>query len=157
MLHVVNGDLLNSNEQYIVHQCNCVTTTAAYLAHAIFEKFPYSDVYSARVTNDTPGNILIRGDGKDQRYIIALFGQYFPGFPKYADSSKDGVKARQKYFHQGLLKIAKIPSLQSVAFPYGIGCGAAGGNWDIYSRIIMNFANYLNDKVEVYIYHLDGA
>lgn len=178
MLHSVKGDLFESKEKYIVHQCNCVTTRAAHLAYHMFRRFPYADVYSPRALHggdkkhaedlmkhpddvvpqrDTPGDIIIRGNGEDQRYVIALLGQYFPGFPKYPDSKKDGAKARQKYFYQGLWKIANIPSLESVAFPYGIGCGAAGGDWDIYYKILQNFAEYLDGTADVYIYRLDGV
>lgn len=178
MLHSVKGDLFESKEKYIVHQCNCVTTRAAHLAYHMFKQFPYADVYSPRAGKggdaahvdsvldpeaelqpyeDKPGDIIIRGNGEDQRYVIALLGQYFPGFVRYPDSKKDGVKARQKYFYDGLWKIAQIPSLESVAFPYGIGCGAAGGDWDIYYKILQNFAEYLDGTADVYIYRLDGV
>jgi O-acetyl-ADP-ribose deacetylase (regulator of RNase III) len=178
MLHSVEGDLFESKEKYIVHQCNCVTTRAAHLAYHMFKQFPYADVYSPRAGKggdaahadsvldpeaelqpyeDKPGDIIIRGNGEDQRYVIALLGQYFPGAVRYPDSKKDGVKARQKYFYHGLWKIAQIPSLESVAFPYGIGCGAAGGDWNIYYRILQNFAGYLDGKADVYIYRLDGV
>lgn len=178
MLHLVKGDLFESKERYIVHQVNAVTTRAAHLAYYMFKRFPYSDVYSPRALRDgdkkhaenllkhpdevsfdedKPGDIIIRGNGKDQRFVIALLGQYFPGPVRYPDSKKDGFKARQKYFHQGLWKIAQIPSLESVAFPQGIGCGAAGMSWDIYYKILQNFAEYLDGKAEVYIYHLKGA
>ncbi len=178
MLHSVKGNLLASKEKYIVHQCNCVTTRAAHLAHSIFKRFPYSDIYSPRdgkdgdtahvdstlnpeaalkPYEDKPGDIIIRGNGDDQRYVIALLGQYFPGFARYPDSKKDGVKARQQYFYQGLLKIAQIPSLKSIAFPYGIGCGAAGGDLAVYSKMIWSFAKHLEGKSEVYVYHLEDS
>lgn len=177
MLNEIEGDLFKSPEKYIVHQCNCVTTRAAHLAYHMFKQFPWSDVYSPRdgfgdkhhadslmkdiddvkPYHDIPGDILIRGNGKDQRYVIAILGQYYPGFVRYTDSEKDGIKARQKYFHQGLWKIAQIPSLESVAFPYGIGCGAAGGDWQTYHKIIQNFADYLDGTAEVYIYRLPGV
>ena len=37
-LQIVNGDLLNAKEPYIVHQCNCTSTNAKALAHFIFTK-----------------------------------------------------------------------------------------------------------------------
>ena len=153
MFKVVENDLFTSKEKYIVHQVNCVTIKASYLAYHMFKRFPHSDVYSFRSHKDVPGDIIIRGDGEGQRYVIALLGQYFPGSVRYFNSKKDGIKARQNYFYQGLWKIAQIPSLESVAFPHGIGCGVAGGDWDTYYRILQNFAEYLKDTADVYIYH----
>jgi len=185
MLHEIEGDLFESPEKYIVHQCNCVTTRAAHLAYHMFKRYPYSDVYTPRSgfgdklhadlllgnideapspqtiemmrQEDVPGDILIRGNGKDQRYVIAILGQYFPGFVRYADSEKDGFKARQRYFRSGLRKIAQIPSLESIAFPYGIACGAAGGDWQTYYRMLQDFAENLVPSAKVYIYRLPGA
>ena len=34
-----------------------------------------------------------------------------------------------------------LPELESVAFPYGIGCGLAGGNWEEYQAMLEEFAN----------------
>ena len=184
MLHEIEGDLFESPERYIVHQCNCITTRAAHLAYHMFKRYPYSDVYTPRNgfgdkahadllmgnmddaptpqtmemlrQEDIPGDILIRGNGEDQRLVIAILGQYYPGFVRYADSEKDGYKARQGYFRSGLAKIAEIPSLESVAFPYKIGCGAAGGDWETYHRMLQHLAEHLEGQAEVYIYRLPG-
>jgi hypothetical protein len=51
--------------------------------------------------------------------------------------------------------LAQVEDLDSVAFPYGIGCGAAGGAWDVYYKIISDFAEYLDGKVDVFIYQKD--
>lgn len=172
-LEIIPGDLLKASEQYLVHQVNCVTTRAAHLAKAVFKKFPWADVYSPRDPElqkqairanemeyavaekyqDTPGNILIRGNGKDQRYVIGILGQFYPGKPRYPDSKLDGWRSRQRYFYQGLLKIREIPQLKSIAFPFGIGCGAAGGDWETYFNILQKFATSL-PEVKVRIYQL---
>lgn len=142
---IITGNLLNSDAKYIAHQANCLSSNAAHLAAAVFSKFPYADIYSERTIPDKPGEIKICGNGKDQRYIINLFGQYYPGRPKYPDSSKDGHKAREKYFKSCLEKISQVENLESIAFPFGIGCGAAGGNWENYKDMIDNFADQLPD------------
>lgn len=88
--------------------------------------------------------------------VIALLGQCYPGTPKYPNSDLDGFKAREKYFHKALLQVARIQDLESVAIPFGIGCGAAGGNWDHYLGIIQNFEKYVKEKqnTKVVIYKL---
>ena len=143
MIEIVTGNLFDSKEKYLCHQCNCVTQKAAHLSKDVFEKYPYADIYSGRGLPDEPGTIIIRGNGQDQRYVINILGQFYPGRSRYPQSTKDGLAARQKYFHQCLLKIARIPSLESVAFPWKIGCGAAGGTWEYYLGNLTNFANYV--------------
>ena len=132
MIEIMTGDLFTAKEQYICHQCNCVTKRAAHLAKDMFARFPYADIYSGRLNPDTPGTCIIKGNGQDQRYVAALLGQYYPGFPKDSESPLDGTKTREKYFHRALVRLAKTPRLESVAFPWKIGCGAAGGNWEHY-------------------------
>lgn len=159
MLEIINGDLFDAKEKYLLHQCNCVTNRAAHLAKDVFDKYPYADVYSGRAIESVPGTIDIRGNGADQRYVINMFGQYYPGGPKYPLSAKDGTTIREKYFHKCLLKVAQIPDLESVALPWRVGCGAAMGNWDHYLGTITNFANFVYEKfnTKVVIYRKDNA
>jgi O-acetyl-ADP-ribose deacetylase (regulator of RNase III) len=143
MLTIIKGDIFSSNEKYIIHQCNAITKHAAHLAKSVFEHYPYADIYSGRTTPDKPGTIIVRGNGVDQRFVIALIGQYYPGVSKYPDSDLDGLKIREKYFHKALIVVARIPNLESVAMPIRIGCGAAGGNWINYYGTIVNFSNHI--------------
>jgi len=158
MINIITGDIFDSQEKYLCHQTNCITKKAAHLSKDVFAKYPYSDIYAGRTTPDQPGTIIIRGNGQDQRYVVNMLGQYYPGTPKYPAAAKDGTLAREKYFHQCLLALAKIPDLESVAFPYKIACGAAGGNWDHYLRTISNFAEYVfkTQQTKVTIYRRDG-
>lgn len=157
MIEIVTGDLFDAKEKYLVHQCNCVTNKAAHLAFDVFEKYPYANIYSPRTEPDKPGHILIRGNGKDERYVVAILGQYYPGRPKFPKSTLDGIPAREKYFYHGLLRLAQVPGLESVAFPWRIACGAAGGDWEHYLEMINNFAKYVDTQgVKVTIYRREG-
>lgn len=153
MIEVITGSLLDATEKYIVHQANCVSHYAAGIAAAIYDKFPHSDIYTKRMQPDEAGNIVICGDGQSQRYVVNLLGQYYPG--SYDNKSPtDTEQMRQKYFHSALLKLAKVPNLESVAFNYLIGCGIAGGNWEYYLGTLNNFEKYVNSnfgtKVVIY-------
>lgn len=158
MIKIVSGDIFDSTEKYLCHQCNCITQKAAHLSKDVFARYPYADIYTGRSTPNQPGTIEIRGNGQDQRYIVNILGQYYPGNPKYPTSLKDGVLAREKYFHRALLALAKVPSLESVAFPWKIACGAAGGDWNHYLVTITNFANYVESSqgTKVVIYRREG-
>lgn len=159
-MRVVQDSIFNSDAKYICHQCNCVTNRAAHLAAAVFHQYPYADIYSARSGHHIPGpgeqmgNIIVRGNGVDQRFVIAMLAQYFPGKYKFPDSKMDGIAARQKAFKNCLDKISQISDLHSISFPYLIGCGAAGGDWGVYLNMIQQFSNSLPD-VDVSIYKIE--
>ena len=103
---------------------------------------------------EPPRKIVIKGNGIDQRYVINMIGQWFPGRVKYPNSSKDGYIARQKYFKNCLKEIMKIKDLESIAFPYNIGCGVAGGDWEIYEKLIDLFSKHVD--ADVFLYKLEN-
>src|SRR5690554_3670191 len=152
MIQIINDDIFNSKEKYLIHQCNCVTIKSAGFAKELFDKYPYSNIYKYRNNyKDTPGTIKICGNGKNQRYVIGLFSQYYPGKPTH---DNDNRELRLKWFRQCLFEVSKIENLESVAFPYKIGCNLGGGRWDDYYKMIERFANYIyqqqNAKVIIY-------
>jgi len=150
----VEGDLLQAKEQYICHQCNCVTQRAAHLSAAVFKAFPHADIYSTRPKGqkDKPGTIVVKGGG-EQRLVINMLGQVWPGSPKYPEDRTDGFKAREEYFARCLMEIAKLQP-ESLAFPYGIGCGAAGGEWEHYHWMLSDFE--LQTNVDMCLYLIKG-
>src|SRR5205809_6176095 len=96
----VKGNLLDSKEQYICHQTNCFTNTAAGLAKDLFKRFYYADTYSDRAQCSAPGTIDILGNGEDKRYIINMNAQINPGHPnsKFGRSTEDTQPQRLGYF-----------------------------------------------------------
>lgn len=159
----VKGDLLTHPCDLIVHQCNCLTITSAGLATDIFKLYPEADLYSKRrsipnqklaIPEDrgVPGTCVITG------HIAAIFGQWRPGkvnsryhhaYPEHVLTETN--KQRVFWFQQGLQHLedqlkAQEPRLnmqvvKTVAFPYLIGCGLAGGDWQVYLAHIADFAH----------------
>lgn len=159
MIKIVTGDIFDSTEKYLIHQCNCISNKSTGLAKDLFTRYPYADIYTNRTDPNKPGTIEIRGNGQDQRFIINLLGQYYPGKSKYPYSTLDGIQIREKYFYRALLRIAKLPNLESIAFPWRIGAGLAGGIWEHYLGNITNFANFVENsqdaKVVIYKREID--
>ena len=148
MIEIIKGDLLKSNCKYIAHQCNCITTNSAGTALAIFTKYPYSNIYQNRYAyKDMPGTVKISGNGKDERYIINMFAQWYPGKPK---PPRDSVERRLIWFEDCLKDIEKISDLDSIGFPYKIGCNLGGGKWEDYFQKLKNFSERINARVIVY-------
>jgi O-acetyl-ADP-ribose deacetylase (regulator of RNase III) len=145
------GDLLNSSDQYIVHQCNCTSSNYKGLSKAIVEKFPYATFYAKR--NRIPGTIEIKGDGINERFIIGMFAQNYTGLPLY---NNDTYELRLKWFASCLDIIALIPDIKSIGFPYNIGCGLAGGDWKDYLDMIKEFAKK-NKHVIITIYEIKSS
>ena len=67
----------------------------------------------------------------------------------------DSMATRQGWFQDCLDAIGKL-NLKSVAFPYDIGCGLAGGKWARYDDMLQKFACE-NPETEVFICRWTGV
>lgn len=149
-LTIVQGNLLDAPEKYIAHQCNCVSPQGKGLSHALFQRFPHADVYATRKGKSQPGTLWISPVGNGERRVINMFAQFYPGAPTYRG---DLAEDRKVMFQRCLNEIANLPSLESIAFPYNIGCGLAGGKWADYLAMLTQFAAEL-PAVKVTLYKL---
>jgi hypothetical protein len=162
----------------IAQQSNCVGCDPKGLAEAIANKYKYACSYSGRrrmppglevaVPEDRsePGTIDVRRppagvSGPGYPIVLNLFAQWEIGPPgKYnrvEPVQKDSKEQRLLWFQQCLAAVGKLnPKPPSVAFPHGIGCGLAGGDWTIYERMILEFAS-ANVDIEVSICRLTGT
>nr|QBK90264.1 MAG: hypothetical protein LCPAC102_01770 [Pithovirus LCPAC102] len=76
-----------------------------------------------------------------------MLSQFYPGKSKY---NNDSVLKRKEWFLLCLNKIKLIPNITSISFPYNIGCGLVGGNWDEYNDMIKEFS--ISSNITVYLY-----
>ena len=153
------GDLLNCEDEVIVQQCNCTTLTSMGLCAAIEGRYnvkPYSKRARERgniATKETcskPGTISVHEIENNTRVVICLYAQWAPGkcdsrqHRFWKDMAKkrnveETPKIREQWFKTCLEEMRKEiieRELYSIAFPYGIGCGLAGGEWDTYYHMI---------------------
>jgi len=166
---IVVGDLLDAQEEYILQQNNCIGCKPHGLSKTIADKYPYADPYTRRrrvgnrnmaIPEDrpVPGTIeLFRSPNQDGPTFVSLYGQYGMGRP-YAYNNggpqavPDSHEDREKWFVDCLQKVAELDP-KSVAIPYKIGCGLAGGDWNRYSKILNRFADD-HPSVSVVLYKL---
>ena len=169
MVKIISGNLLDSEDDYIVQQCCCTACKPHGLSSAIAAKYPYANAYSLRTPvsrgkntakledRAIPGTCAIFGDGAENRYVACLFAQQSPGKPGKYDSFgvPDTREDREKYFRESLAKLSElIPAKCTIGFPYGIGCGLAGGNWQTYLHMISEWEK-TNPGYIVTIYKLE--
>jgi hypothetical protein len=144
----VDLDILNATEDYIAHQCNCISQNAQALAKQIFEKFPHSNSYKIRRQNDK-STFGVVGTIEIFDNIINMYSQYYPAAAKY---SNDTYAMRIIWFKMCLDKISNIYNIKNktIAMPYNIGCGAAKGNWTLYYKMICDFAE--KEQIHITLY-----
>ena len=159
------GDLLDATEDYIVQQCCCTALKPYGLSAAIATRWPTVNPYNGRrrlrynwaklEDRPLPGTIQVLEEAG--REVICLFGQYTHAKPGVYDDpamtgTPDTYDDRLRYFQMGLEEITKLRP-KSVAFPFKIGCGLAGGDWKKYKQAIDEWAAR-NPDIQVVIYKL---
>ena len=141
-VEVVSGSILDAKEQYIVHQANCISSYSRGLAAQIFQKWPETNIYSTTTTTNSgtvPGTVRVPGTIIVRNNVIALLAQKYPG---RATRTDDSSAQRLLWFRQCLQFVSKLKP-ETIAVPYNIGCGLAGGLWKDYWAEIKIWAHSL--------------
>jgi len=152
LIKIINGNILNCTEDIVCHQVNCMGVMGAGLAKQIKDKYPI--VYKIYKTLlDWSKEEYERGLSKNKyplgavqfvkvndKIIANIFGQLEYG--------RDKIYTDYKALEKGLYGILETVTLDnsnykgcSIAIPYGIGCGLAGGSWDVVYKIIKKVFN----------------
>lgn len=148
MIHFIKGNLLDSKENYICHQVNCMGRMGSGVAAQIREKWPivYKDYKNLLDFWLSPKEAF----GHSQfckvnvnQYVINMYAQYNYG------TNPNRLYTDYEAFKTCLKEIADA-HVGTIAFPKYIGCGLGNGDWDI---ILSMIEKELSDR-EVYIYEL---
>lgn len=161
MIQTINKSLLEADTKYIAHQCNCVTSHSAGIAKTIFDKYSWANTYKNRknirvstlhdkiVGQPNLGSIDVLGNGVNERFVINLYCQLRPGCP---NGDHDQRRDRLRWLKVCLNEVSKIENIESVAFPSGMGCGLAKGNWNDVLPILEEFAEKINKEQDALTY-----
>lgn len=139
---MVQGNLLDAKEEIIGHQVNCIGVMGAGLALQIKKKYP--SVYKAYMLkcNNAENKRDLLGDLQlvpiaNDKAIANLFGQY-----QFSITTPQTDYDALETSLRDLKRVASL-SKRTIALPYGLGCGLAGGEWHVVEKIITNvFADY---------------
>ena len=147
------GDILTQNEaKYICHQVNCKGVMGAGLAKQIrkiisTEQFHSYQLMCMNHGADCLGQIQVF-DLPDRRSIINLFGENIPT-GKQCDTDYDSL-----YKSLGTARELAERTGNSMAVPGFLGCGLAGGDWNIVYHDILEKL-FRDGNVDLYIFWLN--
>lgn len=136
---------LKNKKRIILHQVNCQGVMGAGFAKQIKNKYPlcfteYKKICKTKKSEELLGTIYIYEGDKD--IIINMFSQ-----DKYGrDKRYTDYIAMEK----AIKKLRKIYPSEIIIAPYKIGCGLAGGNWDIVKEILERY-NIIVSKNIIFI------
>jgi O-acetyl-ADP-ribose deacetylase (regulator of RNase III) len=152
-IEILKGNLLESSELLICHQVNCQGTMGAGLARQIKQKYPivfrqYKKLCDKYQAEDLLGNcqpVLV----DDYKVVVNLFGQLHYGRDKKYTDYKALAKSLEQLKY--LLKFVD-PYIHhdTIALPYGLGCGLAGGNWGTVFKIIIKVFEDWDGYINIY-------
>jgi len=151
MINYVQGDLLDPslNFDVIVHGCNCFHTMRRGVAKAIKEKYPQAYEADKNLTEKGDESKLgslsmaFNESGEGPEHIVNAYTQYRYG--------RDKVHVDYEALGAAMVALSEIfdADKYSIAFPK-IGCGLAGGDWNVVEAIINKI--FAHKKVTVVEY-----
>ena len=123
-LKYVENDILNAKHGFIVHQVNNKRVMGAGLAKQIRAKFPrhYLDYQNAPLYL---GNVIVT-PVRERTWVVGLVAQN--GYGRDGKCYTD-YEALKDCLESLSLMLTELYPKEPVLFPYGIGCGLAGGDW----------------------------
>ncbi|MFJ7982359.1 Appr-1-p processing protein [Lysinibacillus xylanilyticus] len=154
LIRIIDGDLLQAEENIIMHQVNAQGEMNTGVAQQVKEKW-YDEVYKyykslcdGNMISELMGYAQKLSVGKD-KYVVNLFGQ-----DKYGYDGERYTNYEALYVAlDSVARFARRHNL-SVALPYKMGCDRAGADWNIvYAMIEKVFKNHTQP---ITIYRLNG-
>lgn len=141
------GDVLNSDEQIIVHGCNCMCTMGAGIARQIREQFPaayQADQKTLWGDKNKLGSFTYafeeRANG-DKVAIVNAYTQYI--------YTRTEVDLDYDALRLVMVRICEYFPQKIIAMPR-IGCGLAGGDWEKVRTILDSVAIRFRRTFHVY-------
>lgn len=147
MLIFKEGDLLSSDCAVILHQCNCFQTMGAGLAKQIATRFPrakQADMQDSRTPQERLGGITTAFE--KGKYIVNCYGQFRYG----RDQCHTDYHSLRQAIKLALKQNYPMVERTTFGLAHGIGCGLAGGSWDVVLEILESLSREFS--VDLYIY-----
>jgi O-acetyl-ADP-ribose deacetylase (regulator of RNase III) len=147
MIEYIEGDVLNSGEQIVVHGCNCFNNMGSGIAKQVSIEYPWAAFADYETV---PGDVNKLGRyttaiGENGTRIINAYTQYH--------YSRIQVNADYNAIERAMANICSdFPEHKVFAMPK-IGAGLAGGDWNIIEKILEKISNQYDKIFRVYLFH----
>lgn len=162
MVEYKQGDLLTSGCDIICHQCNCMGVMGSGIAKQIRDKYAglYKnyEVFVNDITNAYGREALL---GRVYYYPTANGPLVANMFSQFNYLPRNVVHTDYAAFRKCIRDVGrtaksipenyniKLPDVR-IGFPYKIGCGLAGGDWNIVKQILEDEFSSSEYKVEIW-------
>lgn len=153
---IVEGNLLDTNANIICHQVNNCGAMNSGVAKQIREKWPsvynvYKEAFDKGQLHLGLAQVILI---ENNQYVVNLVGQDKFGYDGEQYTDYDAFKKGLYAIRNFMIK----EKLDTIAFPYNIGCCRGGGKWEVVYNIIKDvFSDIISisNKHKVFIYKLD--
>ncbi len=147
MIKIIEGNIVDAQTDYIIHQVNCQGEMNTGVAKALrdFDESIYIHYrYMCEVYKFDPTSLLGTYDQYDikngAQTVLSLFAQNNYGYDgkQYTDvkAFQDGLKSISQQIPIYWFDVDNRPHKTSIALPYKIGCGRGGADWEVVYKII---------------------
>lgn len=151
-IKIIDGNLLDSDADLILHQVNCQGKMNSGIARAIREKWPkvfekYSEFCSTdyeKLGRCLPVKV------SDKQWVINMFSQENYGYDGKLYTSYDAVNQCLS----NLKSYMFVNGFKRLALPYKMCCCRGGANWGVIMALIK--ANFEKTDISIDIYKLDS-
>lgn len=133
-IKVIDGDLFDATAPIICHQVNCQGKMGSGVAKQVRAKCPVAYRQYIYLCNDKKPSSELLGHAQfvygTDKIVVNMFAQDRYGYDgrRYTDYPA---------FACCLREIAKkVAPGETIAMPYNIGCGLAGGDWNVVYSLI---------------------
>lgn len=144
----IKGDITDITYGFVCHQVNCQGVMGAGVAMAIRKKWPvaYTQYRKAYINGQLKLGNAIFIHVTEFIYVVHMCGQNGYGRHGVFTDYTALEKAIESVKNVRIRRHKTGYSLWPIYFPKGIGCGLAGGDWKVVSKII---EKYISDAILV--------
>lgn len=145
--------VIDDKYSVICHCCNALGAWGKGFVVPLGKKYPIAREKYLEFIKNTPkenrlGSVSF-AKVSDNIIVANIIGQYYT-YPKDGKIPLD-YEALEKGF-KFIINIFKMHKMPLTIHMPKIGCGLAGGDWNVVEKIIKN--TFINENIEVYVYFL---
>lgn len=147
----LEGNLLDSKDNIIAHQCNCRGSFASGVAKAVREKWPlvyqkYREAfYKSKTSKELLGKIQVVKLTREQR-VVNLFAQENYGYDGERYTSYDALDKCLKKLSSYCVE----NKLSTVSIPYKMSSDRGGADWDVVLALIKSAFKDTDIKITIW-------